>query len=345
MAILLVLLFLFLFSILLSLYPPMEYKYNLFFYYLIAIFLIFTSVVFCSDSPDYEGYLFNYAEIVKNNESFSEISFIGISKITYWMFNDICFLFFIYAIIGVTLKFIAIRQLTNFWFLSIVVYLSCFFMLHEMIQIRAGVATGLLLLCIKPLYERKWKLFILLGICACCFHYSALVIFPLWFLKGNRINKIVWCFPLLFAYSFYLMHLTPMFFLNSLSAITMNNERLDGYIFDLQNADNASVSVFNNAQLIRCGVYLFLLFKSDLIARFNPYIYLLLKIYVIGLSTLVFFASVPVIAFRMSEFFQTVEIILYPLICYAFVNSRIRQLIPICISTIFLFVFYFKFFK
>ena len=103
------------------------------------------------------------------------------------------YLFLLFAILGVSFKLIAIKQLTELWFLSLILYLSNFFILHEMTQIRAGVASAFLLLCVKPIYDRDLKRFLLFAVLGFLFHYSAIVILPLWFL-GIKARKNVLLF-------------------------------------------------------------------------------------------------------------------------------------------------------
>ena len=98
-----------------------------------------------SQFPDYSSYLILYEDI-KSGDVIVELSFLYIAKLVHFIFNNVLFLFLIYALIGVSLKLKSIRQLTDLWLLSLVVYASNFFILHEMIQIRVGVYAGFLLL-------------------------------------------------------------------------------------------------------------------------------------------------------------------------------------------------------
>lgn len=81
------------------------------------------------------------------------------------------------------------------WFVPIIVYLSFIFQLHEMTQIRTGVMSGLFLLAIQPIAERKWvKALLLIGIGA-FFHISALVLIPLVFLSNKDMSlksRMIW---------------------------------------------------------------------------------------------------------------------------------------------------------
>ena len=57
-----------------------------------------------------------------------------------------------------------------------------------MVQIRASVAAGLLMLSFVPLYERKPVRFVITVVCAALFHVSALMILPFYFLNTKSIN-------------------------------------------------------------------------------------------------------------------------------------------------------------
>ena len=65
-----------------------------------------------------------------------------------------------------------------------------------MTQIRVGVAAGFFLLALKPLAERQFKKFILYILIASFFHYSAIILFPFWFITNKKFNKKEWYFYL-----------------------------------------------------------------------------------------------------------------------------------------------------
>ena len=184
------LLTLFSFSII-SYFPPKDGLIKTIVFICLAIVLI-TIAAFRGEGVDrdYSNYVSYFHE---QDFLFVEPSFVLISIIIHFIVGPYpIFLFIFFAILGVSLKFIAIKQLTELWFLSLVIYISYFFILQDLTQIRAGVATSFLLLCIKPIKERNWKKFLLFSFLAFSFHYSALLIFPLWFLGGKSGRK--WLF-------------------------------------------------------------------------------------------------------------------------------------------------------
>lgn len=73
-----------------------------------------------------------------------------------------------------------------------------------------------------------------------------------------------------------------------------------------------------------------------------------MKIYAISIVTLVLFSSVPVIAFRVSELYQVVEIVLIPMAMYALRgNVYFKRTILFIIGLAFLFmnIFYLELLK
>ena len=71
-----------------------------------------------------------------------ELSFIIITNALNPIYNDVHLLFFFYAILGVTLKFVAFSRYKESMLLMVLMYISFYYELHETCQIRAGVLSG-----------------------------------------------------------------------------------------------------------------------------------------------------------------------------------------------------------
>lgn len=295
-----------------------------------SILLILFAGLRSSDSVmDYDNYLDYYNWGSENIEP----TFTIISTIVKYLFDNYIFLFITYAIIGVSLKALSIKQLSQLSIFSLAIYVSNFFILHEMTQIRVGVASGLLLLSIKPLFERNWKKFLIICIFASMFHYTAVVIAPLYFLNPKKITKLFWIAIIPFA---YLIHFLGINLTSFIGLIPIHGiERLwDIYSSEI---DIDQINVFNSVQVLRCLISMYLLFFTDKIVERNKYFPILIKIYVVGIAVFVMFIDMPVISFRISEIFYIVEIILIPFIFYTFNEKRIGYLIPFIIGLFFLY--------
>ena len=265
--------------------------------------------------PDFSEYLNHFYHY--KNIPLLEPSFKFISHIVHIIFNSqYVILFFIYAVIGCSLKFIAIRRLSEFVFLSTIIYISNYLMLHEVVQIRAGVASGFLLLSIKPLYERDRKKFLIFATCATLFHYSGIIVYALWFLKNNN-YKIWWTFiPISFFIYFIGFSILQIF---EYIYIPVISDKLEVYM-RIKELDNENIlnkiNIFNPIYISKVIICYLLYWKASIISRYNKYFILLLKIFILSLAAMPLFSIIPVLAFRISELYGIVIIVLLPMFLY-----------------------------
>lgn len=272
-----------------------------------------------------------YITFFNDPETMIEPTFTFISFIIRRFFNEeVILLFIFYAVLGVSIKLQAIHQLTPLLFLSLLVYVSNFLILHEMTQIRVGIASGILLLCIKPIYDRNLKMFLTLCVAATLFHYSALVLFPLWFINGNNPQKIVLLLAIPVGFLIYISNINLMLTIPVPAIqdkIALYQEWQQMGIKGLE-----KINVFNILFLLRCAVFYLFLFNYELLIKSNKYAIILLKIYGLGLFVFMAFSVMPVIAFRIMELLGIVEIILLPMIYYLFKPAIFSKAIVFTIS-------------
>ena len=304
---------------------------------LFGIILILIATFRDGADRDYYNYV-AYYDSIQIGDIFIEPTFWLISLLVrVILFDNVIFLFLIYAILGVGLKMMAIKELTNLWLLSIAIYISFYYILQDLTQIRSGVATGIFLLSLKPLYERKLKLYIVHCTIAAAFHYSAILLFPLVFLRGQKMN--IWLYATLIPASYSLYFLGISFYeILAYIPIDFIQQKVILYIRLAGISDGETLNVFSNLQLMRCSICFFILWKKDLIHEHNRYVLLLIKIYIISIALFVLFVDIPVFAFRASELLGIVEIIVVPLLIYAFASSRLRLVFPMIVGAFLIYI-------
>lgn len=282
-----------------------------------------------NDSRDYVNYFYNYDNPIF--ESNVEFSFLWISKIFYNIFHNPRSVFILYALLGITIKWVAFRKLTPMVFLAVVIYLGNYFILHEFTQIRAGVASGILLLTIRPLTRnQKWKAVILISI-AIFFHYSSVVMLPLLFLSNGEMSKkarISWSLLIPIGYLFYIFNIS----INEIP-IPYFQEKFEAYQELRDKGVIDTVHVFNLVFLVRIGIFYYLLYFYDTIRQFNPYTTIMLKMLALSLFCFPALAALPVLSFRISEIFGIVEVILFTNIYYTIKPSWLGSIIVCIIGT------------
>lgn len=243
-------------------------------------------------------------------------------------------IFLVYAALGVSAKVYAIRLYSKYVFLSLLVYLSHYYILHELTQIRVGVAAGFFLIGVYYLAERNLIKFFLFSLVASYFHYSALLALPLCLIYNDqrKINIYALLIPL-----GYLIYFTGSSLIVNIP-IPYMQERIEVYE-ELTKAgfeDSDKINVFNAVFLVRILVlYTLFLFRNK-IESHNPFIYILLKIYAISLFCFTALASIPAFAFRIQELFGVVEILLFPCLAFIFKDKIFGYSLVILISIILL---------
>ena len=127
---------------------------------LIVFVLIILAVLSHNYSVDYGNHVAMYNEAVAGILK-HEISYYLLARFVDLFSGTPFLLFLLYAVMGVTVKYKALSQLTEFLFPSLLIYFSYFFILHDVTQIRAGVSSAFVLMSITALPDRnKFRFFI-----------------------------------------------------------------------------------------------------------------------------------------------------------------------------------------
>ena len=259
---------------------------------------------------DYTNYVRLFNLNLTLNQYLIEPSFVLISLLIHKLLSgNSFFLFCIYALIGVSIKLIAIKRLSRYCFLSLLFYFSYSFIIHEITQIRAGVSAGFILLCIPSLYERKGLKFLLFAFLAIFFHYSAVMVLFLWFLNPDKINTTFYRFLIISSYLIFFF--TKTFFFTDILNFFPEWILINKFI-KYESENGQVMNVFNLWQILRCILCFIFLSKIDLIRQNNKYGIVVLKIYIWATISFVLLASNPTIAGRISDLFSIVDIIMLP---------------------------------
>ena len=262
-----------------------------------------------------DGDSLNYASIL--GVHFNDISLID-KEPAFWLineFNHIVFnsevqtFFLIFAIIGVSLKLYAIKILSKNPLMSIMVYLSLYFILHEMTQIRIGVASAIFLLAIPDIINKNFKIYLLKTVLAMSFHYSAFVMIFIYFLSNKRINQKVYYFLPLFGFVLQDITLQIIEMLATLLPVVIGY-KVNLYISLLDSGKFSDINIFNFYYTSLIILYYIALVNYR---KFNG-MYDVLGIKILGIMLFLFYSLslIPVFAFRISEFFGVVLIFLIP---------------------------------
>lgn len=321
-------------------------KYKCYAYISICVILIIYAtcreVGFDRDSNNYEYFFLNYdSKLVSKTV---EVSYLLISNLINKVSQNVHYIFFIYALLGISLKFIAIRKLSNLYFLPILIYISYYYILHDLTQIRAAVASGFFLLSIPYQAEgKRWKAFILMT-CAVFFHYSALCLYPVLFFSNSNMNmknKIKWGSLVPIGYIIYFLHVN----LIMIMPIPFISSKIEAYQKLMESGKfGIDINVFNLVFLIRIAIFYYNLYFLDIIKEKCKGANLIVKIEALSLACFPGLAVLPVMAFRISELYGIVDIICMTYIYYTIKQESIAKITVsiIGISLLLISIFYNK---
>ena len=242
--------------------------------------------------------------------------------------NDQIF-FLIYAILGVTIKIIAINRLSSLPLLSVYLYICLYFVLHEMTQIRVGVACGIFLLAIPDIVNKNFRIYLFKTLIAMAFHYSAIIMLVVYFINNRNINRKIYFFlpiiGLFLAFIPNLMLTIFTFFEFILPSVIANKVTI--YISLIDNEDYNKINIFNLFTLSLICFYYFALFN---IWRLKTELdIVLIKFFGLQLFIYYAFSSIPVFAIRLSEFIGFSLILLIPNLIFMFKQKLLPLLVII----------------
>lgn len=279
-----------------------------------------------------DGDSLNYVSIL--HVSLSNANFID-KEPSFWIIDDmnkILFggneqtFFLIFAVIGVSLKLLAIKKMSLSPIFSIFTYICLYFILHEMTQIRVGVASAIFLLAIPDIYNRNFKIFLFKTVLAMTFHYSAIMMLPIYFLNPYKMNFKILIFLPLIAIISMLVSVEILTILTDLLPVLPDfiADKINIYILLLDNGKFNNINVLN----FYYGSLLIIYYSMLLHYRHfkSHYDILFIKIFGLMLFLFYFFSSLPVLAFRVSEFFGVILIILIPHFALIFKQKTISKI-------------------
>jgi hypothetical protein len=303
-----------------------QYKIGFFIVVLLILFAGFRGSV----DNDYDTYEMMYNKISNNINVNIEPTFYFITDFVNYLQSNISLLILIYSIIGVSLKTIALSRLSEFWLYSILVYFSFFFILHEMTQIRVGIASAFILFSIQPLKKNQLLHFFALITLGTLFHYSTLLILPVLFLNKNSISKGFYVL-IPFGFLIHFSSINPLYILEYLP-IESFSLKFNTYKYL---STNQSINPFGVWNILRCVFCLILLYNWKYLQSKNEYSVILIKFYILSVFCLLSFSKIPTFASRISDLYAIVEVILIPFIFYLLKDSKTKYAVIMIFLTSF----------
>jgi hypothetical protein len=275
--------------------------------YLIGIVLIcfagFRGIGVDRDVVNYY-YMFDYSESLRDfptQEIMAKLIPISLKFFGVYSFGLVLLIF---AILSVGLKILAIKKYSYSPLVSVLYFFSWLFLIQDFTQIRAAVAVGILLFTVNDIYQRNVLKFIFKIFLACLFHYSSLLILPLYFVNRENLNKRTYLVSLSIFIILGLQKSVNIFTI--IPMLTSASSKLNAYMV-LQGM--TELNVVNINSLINVLLVIILVLNYDRIKRYSKYSVIFVKQSYFSCLSYFALSAVPVLAFRVSELYAIANII------------------------------------
>jgi MFS family permease len=273
------------------------------------------------DTPDSDSYEILYYSVNSLDDLIREPSFVYISYYLNALGFGVNALFFAYAVMSVPLRIGAICKLSPLPILTLCIYISYFYQLHDLMQMRCAVASSLFLFAIYFRANRRWWwtiFFILFGF---LFHYSAFAGIIILFFSNKELKKwqrfvlamIVPLGLLFYFFGFDYSYLVPD---------ELGGDRLAAYreLKEKGKEDDQSWVFYKHPVfLLNVLLYYVCLIYYNVLEKSYKYMPIMLKIMAFSfICTLTLTTLSAVLASRLHEYFAIVSIFLWTAAAYAF---------------------------
>ncbi|QQO62350.1 EpsG family protein [Providencia manganoxydans] len=291
---------------------------------LVVAYLLILLAGLNTTSNDYREYIdmFMRASMLpldQYNQIHGEFFFLAITGFIYNMFGSHEYVFVFIATISIFITFYIIFKDSQLAFLSILIYLSHAFLNKEMIQIRAGITSAIVLFAISMQAKgQKWNSLLLILLSG-LFHSSGFIaIIPhliCRFVKDSNQVKLSYCLITL-ACVFYILDGFKLS-IPVLQSLGLLSDSVQNYlVWDEYNYDLGILNPNTVKQLIVLILAMYYFNENKFYATYYCYFY-------IGISWLIAFSSTAIIAARVSSILSVSELILIPAIVLNAKKNRI----------------------
>lgn len=243
-----------------------------------------------------------------------------------------------YGILGVSLNLYAIKKISYFPFLALIVYLGVSYYLHQLTLAREGIASAIFMLAVPNIVNKNFKSYLFKTIVATLFHYSAFVMFFAYFINRKKSETFEFLFYLILPFigiGLYFMKIGKLIIMHILPYLPIFIQiKLNGYLNSIPKKGVNHFDMHGITILGFIAIYYFFLFNINKIKK--PLDKVLAKL--LGWLIFIFytFAFLPVISGRMiSQFgFGAIIILLLPELVFIVKEKKIAYLIVILYSVL-----------
>lgn len=227
-------------------------------------------------------------------------------------FFNLNYLFLVFTVftIATAIKFSFLFKYSNSFFAALLVYFPIQFMAYDINGIRQGLAIGIIFCSVDSLLKKKLWTFLAIVLVAMCFHYSAVIFFPFYFIANKKIaSKYIHIIIVLsIVIGFLLQKIILSFLLPRLSGLeSIFAQKVFSYSGSEEFGQGISLGFSTVHRLLI--FYLFFIFY-DKIKLKEGLKNILLNSYLISLLLYFLFSAIEIVASRGSLYYRSFDILI-----------------------------------
>lgn len=287
---------------------------RIFFWYIGLLMLFIAGSRFFGPDVDFIAYkeMIENIRYRENNKEFSFQFFLWLNDLIFYSNANV--FMFMFASMSLSVKFYALFKLSRIPLISLALYIVSYFWLHEYVQIRTAIAIGFFLLSIKDLSEGNLKKYMLKVLLATLFHWSSLILIPLYFIIRYLPTKLFLYLPFMGLLIYYFGFLPSFAYSEAFL--------LFGPVYEIT---PFNLNSFMNLFLFSTSYFVF----THRASTSSSFDITLIKIFSFSyfLYCLLCALSLPIAAYRFSEYFNVIVVLIFPALIFHLRKKVILALI------------------
>lgn len=260
-----------------------------------------------------------FADLTQYSQPFgyAEMGFYYIGVIVKTFTSNVTAYFLVVALLSMFFLYKALNKYCLYPIFGVCAYISRFYIARNFCQIRAGLSYAIILMAVQYITKRDWKRYFAWVFIAYCFHHSALIAVPLYFLSMINVKKkhIVIGTIIAFIIAAFYSNVVRSIVADNVSDLTIMDETYIQAEYQREWGLSNPMIYFQTFLLM---VYTFTedrmrLTTSHYITIRNAYFYSTILLIVLSCYT--------ALSGRVSSQFATLEMVIIPSIAYSFLKK------------------------
>lgn len=292
-------------------------------YWLMAIMLVLAFLAGTRDSSwaDTEVYIMSFqdytptiSELTQYAQPFGygEMGFYYIGVVVKTFTSNVTAYFLMVALLSMFFLYKAMDKYCFYPIFGVCAYISRFYFARNFIQIRAGLSYAIILMAVQYITQRDWKRYFAWVFVAYCFHHSALIAVPVYFLCMINIKKkhIVWGT----AIAFYI----AAFYSNVVRSLVADNASDLNAVTYVQEEYQREWGLSNPMIYFQTFLLMVYTFTEDRMRLTTSHYITIRNAYFYSTVILITLSCYTALSGRVSSQFATMEMVIIPSIAYTF---------------------------